>query len=461
IPSVAHAFGGLDDKLIATLDLQRFGLSFDAKPMPTVCLSATAGPLVLPNGYASPISGMTEEHLKNWQALLRTLSFQASVLKRFIASTPPQPGERSLQLKADGLKAALKMKRAGKDELREFLRMVLMPVADIVDEAQIDPRLAGLLSFDATLGIAVGPRSPTSILGLYYRLATETGLPRVPSGGVSAVMDAFHKAAMASGATFRFGTPVQRIMVDGGKVIGVVTASGEEIRASRILSAISPVATFGTLVGPRLLDAGFARDIRNIRTKGNVTKLNLALQKRPPFDGAGSGTTRLVYAPSVDEVERSFNPSKYGELPATPCFEAVLSADGDPSVPGGASYLSVSVQNTVYDLKIGWKKGRSALMKSVMATLQQFSPGIGETVVASEVMAPPDIEERYHVPGGHWHHGEWQVDRLFFNRPVFGAANYRAPIDGLFICGAGTHPGGGVNGLSGLNAAREMIEAGK
>ncbi len=138
-----------------------------------------------------------------------------------------------------------------------------------------------------------------------------------------------------------------------------------------------------------------------------------------------------------------------------------MSADGDPSVPGGAAYLSVSVQNTAYDLKIGWKKGRSALMKSVMATLQQFSPGIGETVVASEVMAPPDIEERYHVPGGHWHHGEWQVDRLFFNRPVFGAANYRAPIDGLFICGAGTHPGGGVNGLSGLNAAREMIEAGK
>lgn len=459
IPSIAHSLNGLDDKTIAALGLAGAGLRFEPDPLPTVCLLPAADPLVLPNGYAAPIPGMAGGDQKNWQDLLGSLSFQAAILKQFIASTPPQPRERSFQLKAEGLKAALKMKRAGKSELREFLRMVLMPAADVVQEAEIDRRLAGLLSFDATLGIAVGPRSPTSILGLYYRLATQTGQPRVPVGGMAAAMNAFHQAGVAAGAVFRFGTPVRRIVVDGGKVTGVVTEGGEEIGAATVLSAISPVATFGSLVGSRVMDTGIARDVRSIRTKGNVTKLNLALGLRPTFKGAGNGATRLVFAPSVDDVERAFNPSKYGELPEAPCFEAILSAAGDQSVPAGAAYLSVSVQNTPYDLRSGWKKGRVALMKSVMTRLEQFSPGIAKAVVAAETLAPPDIEERYHVPGGHWHHGEWQVDRLFFNRPVFGAANYRAPIEGLFICGAGTHPGGGVNGLSGLNAAREILGA--
>ena len=461
VPSVAHALEGLGAGLIAELGLERHGLRFADGAMQAVSLVEGGDPLVLSHGCGPVASGLPDADRERWDALRKRLVFQSSILKRFIATVPPQPDQPTLALKAEAVKAGAALKRAGSAELREFLRMALMPVADVLDEAGIEARLAGMLAFDATLGIAVGPRSPTSILGLYYRLACQAEAGRVPIGGVGAVMEAFHGAATSEGAEFRFDTPVRTILLEQGKAVGIVTAGGEEVRAGCILSAISPVATFNDLVGPRHLDTGFARDIRAIRTLGNVSKLNLALDKRPSFAGAGPTATRLVHAPSVDVVEGAFNPSKYGELPEEPCFEAVLSSVDDPTAPDGAAWLSVAVQNTPHALRSGWDGGREQMTKAVLAVLERASPGIGKSIIASEFLAPSDIEALCHAPGGHWHHGEWQVDRLFFNRPVFGAAHYRAPIDGLYLCGAGTHPGGGINGLSGLNAAKEMMRGGR
>ncbi len=459
VPALAHALSGLEASTLDALSLDKHGLQ-RGEPMPTVGVAPDQAPLVIMGCYGGQISDLSQPQLQAWSDLHKALSFQSAILKRFIASAPPQPDHTSMRLKAEALKAGLAVKRAGKDQLREFLRMVLMPVADVLEETDIDPRLAGLLAFDATLGIAVGPRSPTSILGLYYRLAGQALGTEVPVS-VTSLIHALTAAATTAGVQFQFGDAVQNVIVENGVAVGVMTQSGKEFRAANVLSAISPVATFNNLVGPRLLDTGLARDVRTIRTAGNVTKINLALRVRPDLAGVGSQQSRIVFAPDINAVERAFNPSKYGELPEVPCFEAVLSAVGDDAVPDGAAFLSISVQNTPFHLKVGWDQGRNNLLQSVMKVLERLSPGIGKTIAASQVLAPPDIEDGWHVPGGHWHHGEWQVDRLFFNRPVFGAANYRTPIDGLYICGAGTHPGGGVNGLSGLNAAREMMRAGR
>ncbi len=448
---LAHVLHGLESEVVTALDLTKHGLE-QGPPIPTVALAPETDPLILGQGYDGTVAGPSAEHQRNWQSLRETLSSQAATLRRFVTSVPPQPGSATGPLKAEAAKAALALRRAGKHSLREFLRMALMPAADVLAESDLDPRLAGLLAFDATLGIALGPRSPTSILGLYYRLA---GQGRMTSG-VAGFLAALESAARSAGCEFRFRMAVRQIMIEDGRAIGVVAHDGAELRAPLVLSAVSPVSTFGRLVGARHLDTGFARSVRAIRTSGNVSRIDLALKRRPKFPGVAEGTTRLVLAPSIDHVERSFNPSKYRELPDAPCFEAVLSATSDDAVS-----LSISVQNTAYSLKAGWSDGRKTLLTTVLSQLEKLCPGIGDTISSSTVLAPPDIETQWQVPGGHWHHGEWQVDRLFFNRPVFGAADYRTPIDGLFICGAGTHPGGGVNGLSGLNAAREIRRAGR
>ncbi len=465
VSQVAHLLNRLNAEVVQALELEKHGLTLKNSTVPTVCLSETGEHLVMKGAYGDAADGLNTANATVWQELRRRLLFQSSLLQRFINTTPVQPGASAPGQKFQAARTALQLKLSGKEEMRQFLRMMLMCVADVADEDLNDDRLKGLLSFDATHGVHLGPRSPTSLLGLYYRLAGEVagerGAQIVPKGGMGSAMKAFHVAAERAGATFRTGCAVRKILIERGRAAGIVTAAGEEIRAGCVVSAISPVTTFMQLVGPRELDTGFVRDIRSIRTRGNVSKLNLALDRPPEFDGLQPNmqTARIVFAPSIDQVEQGFNPSKYGEVADEPCFEMVVPSASDSTMaPAGAATVSISIQNTPYDLKRGWNAStRQRLQETIIRQLERLAPGIGKSIVASELLAPVDIEAACLAPGGHWHHGELQIDRMYALRPVFGAADYRSPIDNLYICGAGTHPGGGICGASGLNAAREVI----
>ena len=193
---------------------------------------------------------------------------------------------------------------------------------------------------------------------------------------------------------------------------------------------------------------------------GDAAKLHLALDRPPEFLGvrAEDHRGRLVIAASTDHVERAFNPSKYGEFSPEPVMEITLPSLADPSLaPDGACVLSAVVQYAPYALKEGWETGKPRFLKAVMAQLEAHAPGIGKSVRHAELLTPLDIEQRYRMPGGHCHHGELQADQMLMSRPVSGAAGYGTPIDGLYLCGAGSHPGGGVSGVPGLNAARHII----
>jgi len=461
VSPVAHILNKLDKRVIRALDLHKHGLEHRLSAAQTVCLSGDGDHLILGGIYGEKVDGLPETEHTAWSELRARLMFQSSLLARFNSETPMQPHAAGKMQKFNVLKAALRLKLAGRAELQEFLRMALMCVADVADETLEDDRLKGLLSFDATLGVHLGPRSPTSLLGLYHRLAGEAhGSQIVPKGGMGAVMRAFHVAAKAFGASFEMSAKVARIIVENGIAKGVTTTNGTTYRAPCVVSAINPVTTFLELVEPRNLGTGFVRDIRTIRCKGNVSRLNLALDRVPEFTGLETTnlSARMVWAASVDEVERNFNPSKYGELPAAPTFEIILPSASDKTMaPDGAATMSIAIQNTPYDLKEGWKVGKKRLQKSIMTQLEKLAPGISKSVLTSDLLSPVDIEGHFNTLGGHWHHGELQVDRLYALRPVFGAAHYRAPIGGLYICGAGTHPGGGISGASGLNAAREVM----
>ena len=454
---LVHTVDGLSKNLIDQLALETHGYEANFPTVQTHCLSHEEPPLTLSGSYMPVENSLSALEAKEWNALYKRLSFQSGLLQRFFQDAPPQEDSFPVAMKTKLAKTAFDLKRSGKVELQEFLRMAMMCIADVLDETLSDDRLKGLLSFDATLGINLGPRSPTSLFGLYYRLASiETVQGHALCHSLSAsqnLISTLYNSAKSAGVDFKFGENVSEIMVQNGAAIGVRTIGQTEFRCGVIISAIHRKTPFGDLVGASEIDTGFARDVRTIRYKGNVSKLNLVLDRYPGFDGITSsfGNARFVYAPSVNHVEQNFNPSKYGELPDDPCFEFVLDKGEN-----GRFYLSAQIQNTPYVLKQGWKTGKRKLQKSIFKRLESLSPGIGKTIIASDLLSPLDIETRFHVPGGHWHHGELQMDRVFSLRSVFGAANYRTPIDQLYICGAGTHPGGRINGVSGLNAAKAV-----
>jgi phytoene dehydrogenase-like protein len=463
--SVAHVLNRLHPDVVKSLDLQKHGLNLArADLVPSLSLSVKEGPLTLTGAYGEGLVGASAPEQAAWAGLRAQLFRYAGILKPFLSRRPPDLHGMSLAEKLALGQSALALKKLGKEDMRDFLRVILMNVADLLDEQLTDNRLKGLVAFDAVLGSHLGPRSPTSLLGIYYRLAGEVagspGAQIVPKGGMGEIISALANSAEKAGVVMRKDAPVARILVEKGRAVGVVLENAEEFRVKTVVSAVDPSTTFLNLVGPRELDTGFVRKVKNIRNQGDAAKLHLALDRPPQFlgvDPAGH-RGRLVIAPSTDHVERAFNPSKYGEFSPEPVLEVTLPSLADASLaPDGACVLSAVVQYAPYRLREGWEHGKPKFFKAIMTMLEQYAPGIGKSVRHVQFMTPADIEQRYRISGGHWHHGELQADQMLMSRPVFGAEGYATPIDGLYLCGAGSHPGGGVSGAPGLLAARRIM----
>lgn len=459
---LGHLVNRLAPEVLSALGVDERSLATELAP--TVVLDPERGPVVLRGGYGETVEGVSAEEARAWDALRTKLMRQAGLLRRFLARRPPRPGEIAFSDVIDFGMTGLGLLRHGREEARDFARMVLMNVADIADEYLTDDRLKGLLAFDATLGVHLGPRSPTSLIGLYYRLTGEalgvTGGQYLPKGGMQAVTALIEQAAVTAGAEIRLNTPVAKILSDRGRAQGVMLASGEEIAAPLIVSAIHPVTTLRQLTVPGEIDAGLSTSLKHVRTKGDVAKLTLTLDRVPEFRGVPAADLkgRLVIAPSIDHVENAFNPAKYGAFSPEPVMEITLPSLVDPQIaPEGGAVLSALVQYAPYELREGWASGRPKLLAAVMAVLERHVPGISASVKESELLVPPDIEARYHMPGGHWHHGELQVDQLLINRPTFAVSGYETPLAGLYLASAGSHPGGGISGLPGMNAARHIL----
>ncbi|MFZ2099478.1 MAG: NAD(P)/FAD-dependent oxidoreductase, partial [Oricola sp.] len=257
------------------------------------------------------------------------------------------------------------------------------------------------------------------------------------------------------------GARVAGVIVEGDRAVGATLDTGEEFRAKTVVSAINPKTTFQTLVGPHHLDTGFLRRVGSIRSRGGAAKLHLALSGTPDFRGADL-RSRLVVAPSVRTVEDAFNAVKYGEVPEKPVMEIVIpSAHETGFAPDGHHVLSAIVQFAPHAPKAGLATARKAMLKNTMAVLEDQAPGIGKLVVHSELLMPGDIEARYGMTGGNWHHGELAVEQMLFLRPAIGAAQYATPLPGLWLASAGSHPGGGISGAAGWSAAERILSEGR
>jgi phytoene dehydrogenase-like protein len=284
-------------------------------------------------------------------------------------------------------------------------------------------------------------------------------------GGMGALSQALVKMAIEAGVEIRTSAEVARVSVDDGKAVGVVLKNGEEISARAVISNADPRTTFLKLVDPSEFDPSFLSKVRNYRSRGAAAKVQLALSALPRFDSLNGDTNdklsgRIHIGPDIDYLERAFDAAKYGDLSPRPYLDLTIPSLTDQSLaPKGAHVMSIHAQFAPYHLKQGdWKSLREELGDVVVDTLSAYATNVKELIVGRQVITPLDLEETYGLNGGHIHHGEMAVDQLFAFRPLIGWARYRTPIAGLYLCGAGTHPGGGVTGMPGANASREIIK---
>jgi phytoene dehydrogenase-like protein len=447
VSGLAHVVTHLDARVVAGM-----GLSVRlSQALPTVALAQDGGHLTIEGGHVAGADAAA------WAALHAQLLAFAQALAPLRGMTPPRLG-RGLGNEVLRLgRVAFGLRAMGQAQFRDFLRMMLINVADVLEDELTDARLKGAVAFDAVLGAWLGPRSPNSLMLLLNRMAGDA--PRVPFGGMGAVAEAMAAACVAKGVVMRAGVPVTGVMVEDDRAVGVMLATGEDVRAGLVVSAVNPRTTFQTLVGARHLDAGFLRRTDDIRSRGGAAKLHLALSGRPDFKGADL-RARLVIAPSVGAVEGAFNPVKYGQVPDKPVMEIILpSAHEGGMAPDGHHVLSAIVQFAPHD-PADRDAARAQMLAHTMAVLEDYAPGIGGMVTHAELLMPYDIAARFGMVGGNWHHGELSVEQMLFLRPMADVAQYATPLPGLWLAGAGSHPGGNISGAAGWNAAAAIGKAG-
>ncbi|MCZ6774439.1 MAG: NAD(P)/FAD-dependent oxidoreductase [Proteobacteria bacterium] len=463
VSACAHLLNLLDAGIRSELALDANGLEFARADLQTIALADDGDHLTI-SGDSVSGAAVSEADQTALVEYRRRMDRFARLLGRLHKRPPPRLGVNNSGDLLSIARLGLNIRRLGKTDMNEFLRIAGINIYDVLEENFEHPLLKGALSLDGVLGAHLGPRSNNSVLNALYRTSGDPGSMALPRGGMGAVTSALGAAAKRNGVSIRTSSRVKRIQIDGDRIQGVELDNGEQIAAAAVVSNADPRTTFFGLLGARHLEAEFVRRIDNIRMNGNAAKLHLALDRLPEFTGLAQDKAgeRLLIAPDVTYVERAFDHSKYGRYSTEPALEITIPSVHDDSLaPSGQHVLSAVVQYAPYALKEGWETGKQAFLDQLIDLIGRYAPDLRQRVVASELLTPVDIEREFGMTGGHWHHGEYALDQAFMLRPVPGAAQYTTPINGLFLCGAGCHPGGGVMGNAGRNAAAVVLGQGK
>lgn len=460
--SVAHSVSHFSKKVANDLKLASHGFAATSKPLATIGLNTNKEHVILHEGS---VTGAGADDAAAYLSYSELMQRFADALKPFWLKKMPRIGATDLSDLLTFGHLGLKIRTLGKKDMREFMRVATLPARDLMDENFDNNVLKAMLSWDGLIGSKLAPRSPNAaVLAMLYRMAGQSqGVHSVPAGGVAGLIESLYKSATASGVEIRNNAAVSRVLVDGSAdglvATGVHLETGEKIEADRVISATDPKRTFLSLVGVENLDIGFTNRIRRLRCDGYVAKLHLALNGTPEFTGLEQADGRMIIAPELDAIEFAFDDAKYGECSKNPVMEIVVPSMRDASLaPSGQHVLSAHVMYVPYKLKGGWTDAaRDDIRDRAIDTIARYAPGIRDQIIHSEFLTPADIEQKYHVTGGHWHHTELAVDQMLMMRPTYGAAQYSTPIPGLYLCGAGSHPGGDLMGAAGHNAAREIL----
>jgi phytoene dehydrogenase-like protein len=470
--TLAHATGPFAPTIIKDLQLERRGLEVIKPAAQVFSPDANGRSLCLyddPKRTADELARLSPHDAKSYPDFIATFARIGRALAPLLSMTPPNIDKPAKSELWNLGKLGWAIRGLGKKDEYRLLRYGPMAVADLAAEWFETELLRATVAARGIFGAFAGPWSAGTSSALLLQAATD-GRAIAPAafvkGGLGALTQALANSATEAGAEIRTNAEVASIQIRDGKAIGVVLANGEEISARAVISNADPRTTFLKLVDPAELDPSFLIKIRNYRAHGAVAKVNLALLALPQFAGLDDQDAperlsgRIHIGPEIDYLERAFDAAKYGDFSPRPYLDITIPSLTDQSLaPSGGHVMSIHMQFAPYQLKEGvWNSRRDDLGDAVLGALSEYAPNLRDLVVARQVITPEDLEETYGLSGGHIHHGEMSLDQLFAFRPLIGWAQYRTPIRNLYLCGAGTHPGGGVTGASGANASREIIK---
>lgn len=460
-PGVLHDTTCVRPALVDALGLARHGLSFRDVELPVFAPASDGRGLLLhrdPELAQSEVGALAPrdaESYRRWRGFLqRVRGFLTSVLD---APPPPlDPGSlRGLWALA---KRGIALRRLGRDDMTELMRVAPMSVADWLEESFRSPSLCGLLAAPALLGTFTGPRSPGSATQLLLRECT-AGRPL--AGGPLALIEALLRATREEGVQLRTEAPVRSIRLQGGRVAGLRLASGDDVDAPIVAASCDPLTTFFRLLRPGDLPRGVEEQIRVLRVRGTTAKVHLALNGPLEFAGREGATIEAarIGGGTLDDLERAFDAVKYRRFSERPYLDVMVPTIERPDLaPPGHHVVSILVSFAPHGLEGGWSEARrEALGDVVVGCLAEAAPGVDSRVVAREVLTPVDLAADYGLSGGNIHHGEHALDQLLCMRPAPCCAHYGTPIPGLYLCGSGSHPGGGITGVPGALGAAAIL----
>ena len=486
ISRLAHATWPMHPSVVDEMALGRHGLRTHTPEVRVLSL-AEAGPnLAL---FADPLKSQQEiakfsaRDAAAYPELQTSLARIGEAIEYLLTMTPPDLEDPASGNLWELLQAGRKLRGLGDKDLYRLLRWGPMAVADLVSEFFENDLLRATIAAQGIFGAFLGPWSAGSSTNLIFRAVPDgspAGAAAYVYGGTGALVSALANAATAVGAEIRTSAEVARIEVKEGAANRVVLSSGEEIPAKVVVSNADPKHTLLGLVEPQHLAPSFLQKLQHYRMTGTVAKMNVALNGLPTFRGiSGTGTLkaqatfsdprgdaelllsgRIQISPGIDYLEHAFDAAKYGEFSRHPYIEAVIPTLWDSSLaPAGKHVMSIYMQYAPYQLRgADWDEKRFELEKTIVETLARYAPDLPERIEAAEIITPKDLESTYGLTGGHIFHGELSLDQIFTMRPLLGWAQYETPIRNLYLCGSGTHPGTGLNGLSGSNAARQIVK---
>jgi phytoene dehydrogenase-like protein len=457
--------------IVRDMALERHGVQFLASDVEAFAPSLDGPALTLFGNVSRTAAGLQSTSTgdaERWPEFRQAVERLASMLAPVFAAAPPdidKPGASDL---LSLLAAGRRFRGLGRTNAYRLLRWLPMPVADLTHDWFATESLRSLVAGPGLSATMLGPRSAGSTLVLLLREVHRIlsgGRARQVRGGPGALTAAMAAAAREVGAELHTDAGVERIVTDGTRVVAAVVA-GREVPARIVVSGADPKATLLSLVDAADLGPELRGKLVNYRAAGTLAKVNLALSTLPAFAGVRDSsalTGRIHVGPSLDYMERAFDHVKYGEMSDEPWLDVRIPTLLDPQLaPAAAHVASVYVHCAPYRLRAGgWDAGRALLLERTLAVLERYAPGVRSTIVAAQVVTPAALESEFGLTGGHIFHGELAPDQLFAMRPLIGYARYRTPVEGLYLCGAGTHPGGFLTGVSGRLAAEEVARSGR
>ena len=468
---LAHTAGPIRPDIVRDMQLQKHGLRLINPDVSVVSLSPDGRALVLYNDVkksVQEIGKFSQKDATKYPELQASLAKVGKVIGEALALAPPNIDHPTRGDLWGILQTGRSIRKLGKKDLYRLLRWGPMAVADLVAEYFDTELLRATIAARGIFGTFLGPWSAGTSLVLLVRGAGDphpAGSAYFARGGMGAIAEAMASAATQAGAEIRSNAEVIEVRVRDGVAVSVVLSTGEEISGKAIVSNADPKRTLLKLVDPVHLTPDFVMKLQHYRMPGTVAKVNLALSGLPEFTAlkgsdASALSGRIHIGPEIDYLERAFDESKYGNFSRQPYLEIAIPSVTDPSLaPPGKHVMSIYMQYAPYKLKgSDWDSQRVALCDTVVRTLAQYAPKLPELILTHQIITPQDLEDTYGLTGGHIFHGELALDQFFTMRPLLDWARYRTPIRNLFLCGSGTHPGAGLTGGSGANAAREILK---